>query len=99
MKGVCNRAGQTHHDDPGPCFRGAVHELLDDHGGTVVEVRGAGEIEDDDLVVLDVRADHLDQLVRGRDGEGPPQRHQADARRMRIHVSRVFAFGQECPVQ
>ena len=63
MEGVRDRARKTHDDERRLLPPGDVHELFDHHGGAIVEVRGAGEVEDDDLVILDVRADHPDQPV------------------------------------
>ncbi len=78
---------------------GDIHELLYDHGGAVVEVGGFREVEDDDLVILDVRADHPDQLIGGGHGETPPEHHQTDPRRVQVRLDSVFLFGEKGLVQ
>ena len=72
VEGVRNRARKPHYDERRMLPPGDVHELFYHHGGTIVEVRGTGEIEDDDLVIPDVRTDHRDQPVRRRDRETSP---------------------------
>ena len=98
-KRIGNGTRQTHHDELGMRLVGDGHELLDHHGGAVVEVGGVGEIEDDDFMVPDVGADHVDQPVGGGDGEAPPERHHADARRIGVRRGGSFSSGEEGPIQ
>ena len=98
FKSVRNVTRKTRDDNLGVLLCGEVNEFLDDHGRAVVEVRGFREIEDDDIVVLDVHADHRDQPVGGGDGETPPERYQTGMRRIWVNRGAPF-LGEDHPVK
>ena len=98
-KGIFDGTCKRHDDERGIFARGDVHELFDDHGRAVVDVRGPGEIEDDDVMVLDVFADHPYQFLGRGHGETAPERDQADPGRELVYAGTFFFLRKELTVQ
>ena len=99
LKGDGGRAGEAHHNAPGVLGYGGVDQLLHHQGGAVVHVDGVGEVKDDDLMVRDVHADGIDQLIRGGYGEAAPERHQAHSRGEGIRLFIAIFTRKETLVQ
>ena len=99
LKRVGDRSADAHDNDLGLLVERGVHELIDDHGGAVVQVGRAGEVEYDDFVLRNIRGDHRDQPVGGGDREGSPERHQTDSCRKRVGRGQAVVAREELPVQ
>ena len=94
-----HRGRQSHDDVLGLFLRRHVEQLFDHHGGAVIEIGRTGKVEYDDLVILDVRADHHHELARRRHGEAPAQQDHADTRRVRVGGGSVQAVCEEFPIE
>ena len=99
VKRPSDLAGKPHHDAPGVLLARGREQPSDHHGGAVVDVGGAGEVEDHHVVVLDVAADHTVQLLGRGDREAPVESHQAGPGRVPVDRARFLLAREEDMVQ